>query len=172
MTVGIIIGIIVLGFVFLSIVLSFIPVRLWIAAAASGVRVGFVQLIGMRFRKVSPARIINPMIMATKAGLELSIDKLEGHLLAGGNVDRVVHALIASQRAGIDVITSYSIHYTKLYETAVNTSRPAKSIAHALSNPSSMPALCEAMSACTTLSTLPVITSYSIHYTKLYDRLC
>ncbi len=103
MTVGIIIGIIVLGFVFLSIVLSFIPVRLWIAAAASGVRVGFVQLIGMRFRKVSPARIINPMIMATKAGLELSIDKLEGHLLAGGNVDRVVHALIASQRAGIEL---------------------------------------------------------------------
>lgn len=83
--------------------ISFIPVRLWIAAAASGVKVRLFQLIGMRLRKVSPNRIISPMIMATKAGLDLSIDKLEGHLLAGGRVDRVVSALIASQRAGIDL---------------------------------------------------------------------
>ncbi len=103
MTAGIIIGIIILGFVVLAILFSFIPIGLWISAAASGVRVGIIQLIGMRLRKVSPARIIRPMIMATKAGLELSIDKLEGHLLAGGNVDRVVHALIASQRAGIEL---------------------------------------------------------------------
>ncbi len=100
---GAIIVIIILGLIFLAILLSFIPVGLWISAAASGVRVGLIQLIGMRLRKVSPARIIRPQIMATKAGLVLSIDKLEGHLLAGGNVDRVVHALIASQRAGIEL---------------------------------------------------------------------
>ncbi len=93
----IIIGVIV----FLSIFFSFIPLRLWIAALASGVKVGITQLIGMRIRKVIPARIVNPMIKATKAGLVLPINKLEAHYLAGGNVDRVVNALIAAQRAGI-----------------------------------------------------------------------
>ena len=48
-----------------------------------------------------PARIINPMIKAVKAGLNISLDKLEAHYLAGGNVDRVINALIASHRAGI-----------------------------------------------------------------------
>lgn len=87
--------------IFLSIFFSFIPLRLWIAALASGVKVSITQLIGMRIRKVIPARIVNPMIKATKAGLSLPINKLEAHYLAGGNVDRVVNALIAAQRAGI-----------------------------------------------------------------------
>ncbi|OQB24978.1 MAG: SigmaW regulon antibacterial [Firmicutes bacterium ADurb.Bin182] len=87
--------------IFLSIFLSFVPLRLWISALASGVRVGIFQLVGMRIRKVIPARIVNPMIKATKAGLDININKLEAHLLAGGNVDRVVNALIAAQRAGI-----------------------------------------------------------------------
>lgn len=87
--------------IFLAIFFSFIPLRLWISALASGVKVRITQLIGMRIRKVIPARIVNPMIKATKAGLQLPIDKLEAHYLAGGNVDRVVNALIAAQRAGI-----------------------------------------------------------------------
>ncbi|MEL7603583.1 MAG: flotillin-like protein FloA [Bacillota bacterium] len=87
--------------IFLSIFFSFIPLRLWIAALASGVKVGITQLIGMRIRKVIPSRIVNPMIKGTKAGLALPINKLEAHYLAGGNVDRVVNALIAAQRAGI-----------------------------------------------------------------------
>ncbi len=93
--------IIIGAIVFLSIFFSFIPIRLWIAALASGVKVSITQLIGMRIRKVIPARIVNPMIKATKAGLVLPINKLEAHYLAGGNVDRVVNALIAAQRAGI-----------------------------------------------------------------------
>jgi len=101
--VAFVILIIVVVFVFLAILLSFIPIGLWISAAASGVKVSLIQLIGMRLRKVSPARIIRPQIMATKAGLDLSIDKLEGHFMAGGKIDRVVHALIASQRAGIEL---------------------------------------------------------------------
>ena len=60
-----------------------------------------MTLIGMRFRRVRPSRIVDPMIKATKAGLELSIDKLEAHYLAGGNVDTVIDALIAAQRANI-----------------------------------------------------------------------
>ena len=87
--------------IFLSIFFSFIPLRLWISALASGVKVGITQLIGMRIRKVIPSRIVNPMIKGTKAGLSLPINKLEAHFLAGGNVDRVVNALIAAQRAGI-----------------------------------------------------------------------
>jgi uncharacterized protein YqfA (UPF0365 family) len=88
---------------FLALFLSFIPIRLWIRAMASNVRVGLGQLIGMRFRRVSPARVILPGIKSEKAGLNLSIDKLETHYLAGGNVDRVVEASIAAQRASIDL---------------------------------------------------------------------
>lgn len=93
--------IIILAIIFLSIFFSFVPLRLWIAASASGVKIGIFQLVGMRVRKVVPARIVNPMIKATKAGLAVSINKLEAHYLAGGNVDRVINALIAAQRAGI-----------------------------------------------------------------------
>ncbi len=95
--IAIIIGIII----FLAIFFSFVPIRLWISALASGVRISVFTLVGMRIRKVTPSRIVNPMIKATKAGISLSINKLEAHFLAGGNVDRVVNALIAAQRAGI-----------------------------------------------------------------------
>lgn len=98
-----VIGLIIAGIVVLSVFFSFVPIGLWISALASGVKVKIIQLIGMRIRKVSPARIVKPMIMAQKAGLNLSINKLEAHHLAGGNVDRVVHALIASQHAGISI---------------------------------------------------------------------
>ena len=86
-----------------SVVFSFIPLRLWIAALAAGVRVGLVTLIGMRLRRVVPAKVVEPLIKATKAGLELNVNKLEGHYLAGGNVDNVVNALIAAQRANIEL---------------------------------------------------------------------
>ncbi|MDP5273091.1 flotillin-like protein FloA [Chengkuizengella axinellae] len=88
----------------LSLFLSFVPIMLWISALASGVRIGIFTLVAMRFRRVIPSRIVNPMIKATKAGLGLSIDQLESHYLAGGNVDRVVNALIAAQRANIDLV--------------------------------------------------------------------
>ncbi|MGI6160578.1 MAG: flotillin-like protein FloA [Christensenellales bacterium] len=87
--------------VFLILFFSYFPVRLWISALASGVKVGIFSLFGMRLRKVIPSRIIDPMIKATKAGLSLTINNLESHHLAGGNVDRVVDALIAAQRADI-----------------------------------------------------------------------
>jgi uncharacterized protein YqfA (UPF0365 family) len=86
-----------------SVIFSFIPIRLWIAALAAGVRVGLVTLIGMRLRRVVPAKVVEPLIKATKAGLELNVNKLEGHYLAGGNVDNVVNALIAAQRANIEL---------------------------------------------------------------------
>lgn len=83
--------------------LNFIPVGLWITALFSGVRISLATLFGMKIRRVKPIRIVNPMIQATKAGLDLSTDKLEAHLLAGGNVNTVVNALIAAQRANINL---------------------------------------------------------------------
>jgi uncharacterized protein YqfA (UPF0365 family) len=87
--------------VFLSFFFSFVPVGLWISAAAAGVKVGIITLVGMRLRRVVPSRIVNPLIKSQKAGIEASINKLEAHYLAGGNVDKVVNALIAAQRANI-----------------------------------------------------------------------
>lgn len=98
------IGIIIVAVVvviLLSIILSFIPVGLWITAYFSGVKIGIFTLIGMRLRRVAPIRIVNPLIKATKAGLKLNVDKLEAHYLAGGNVNTLVDALIAAQRADI-----------------------------------------------------------------------
>jgi uncharacterized protein YqfA (UPF0365 family) len=97
-TLLIFVGLIIL---FLAVILSFVPIGLWISALAARVPVGIFALIGMRLRRVAPVKIVNPLIKATKAGLDLSVNKLEGHLLAGGNVDRVVNALIAAQRAEI-----------------------------------------------------------------------
>ena len=85
------------------VIFSFIPVGLWISALAAGVRVGIFTLIGMRLRRVTPSRIVNPLIKADKAGLDISVNQLEAHYLAGGNVDRVVDALIASERADINL---------------------------------------------------------------------
>ncbi|WP_350342492.1 flotillin-like protein FloA [Proteinivorax tanatarense] len=89
--------------IFVAVFLSFIPIGLWISAQAAGVKIGFFNLIGMRFRRVIPAKIVQPLIKATKGGLQLNTNKLEGHYLAGGNVDRVVNALIAAQRADIEL---------------------------------------------------------------------
>ena len=80
---------------------QFVPVALWISALAAGVRVGIWTLIGMRLRRVVPSRIVIPLIKAVKAGINIPINKLEAHYLAGGNVDRVVNSLIAAQRANI-----------------------------------------------------------------------
>ena len=89
--------------VLLMVLFSFIPVGLWISALAAGVKVGLINLIGMRLRRVPPHKIVLPLIKATKAGLEMDLAKLEAHYLAGGNVDRVVDALIAAERAGIEL---------------------------------------------------------------------
>lgn len=96
---------VILGLLLTAVVtlFSFIPVGLWISAWAAGVRVGLFTLVGMRLRRVPPAKIINPLVKADKAGVAVSVNQLEAHYLAGGNVDRVVNALIAAERATIDL---------------------------------------------------------------------
>lgn len=97
--------IIILGIVLLLVVLFFVfvPVGLWISAIASGVKIGIVNLIGMKLRRVAPKKIVFPMIKATKAGLSTKVNQLEAHYLAGGNVDNVINALIAAERAHISL---------------------------------------------------------------------
>ncbi|WML59692.1 flotillin-like protein FloA [Neobacillus sp. PS2-9] len=98
-----IIAVVIIALIFLGILLSFVPVMLWISALAAGVRISIFTLVGMRLRRVTPSRVVNPLIKAHKAGLNVSTNQLESHYLAGGNVDRVVNALIAAHRANIEL---------------------------------------------------------------------
>lgn len=96
-------ALVVVGAMLLTVLMWAVPVGLWIAAIASGVRIGIPSLVGMRLRKVRPRDIVLPLISATKAGLELDTDGLEAHFLAGGDVTRVVNALISADKANIEL---------------------------------------------------------------------
>jgi len=93
----------VAGLFALALLLTFVPVGLWVTAMFSGVRLSMFTLIGMRLRKVKPQEIVRPLISGTKAGLRLDVEQMEAHHLAGGNVERVVHALISADRANISL---------------------------------------------------------------------
>lgn len=98
--------IILIVIVIAAIVLLFFvgsAISLWVQALVSGAHVGLFTIVFMRFRKVPPKLIVTSKIMAVKAGLEFSTDSLESHYLAGGNVSRVVQALIAADKANIDL---------------------------------------------------------------------
>lgn len=80
------------------------PLFLWISAQVSGVRISLVQLVLMRIRKVPANVIVQALIEAHKAGLtDVNRDSLEAHYLAGGNVEKVVHALVSAAKANIDL---------------------------------------------------------------------
>lgn len=100
-------GLVIIGAffgIFLFLIFTyFVPVGLWISAMASDVKVSPILFIGMRFRRVSPHAIINPAIMLKKGGIDIDLSLLEAHLMAGGNVSKVASALIAAQKAGINL---------------------------------------------------------------------
>ncbi|MBI9062489.1 MAG: flotillin-like protein FloA [Marinilabiliaceae bacterium] len=82
----------------------YVPILLWFSALVSGVRISLIQLVLMRIRKVPPGVIVRALIEATKAGLPgVKRDELEAHFLAGGHVERVVHALVSAAKANIDL---------------------------------------------------------------------
>lgn len=85
-----------IGFI---IVLNFFSV--WIRALFSGARVTFTELIALRLRNVPVGLVVDNRITAVKSGLDVTIDDLSTHYLAGGSVEMVVLALIAAQKAGI-----------------------------------------------------------------------
>ncbi|MFD2037684.1 flotillin-like protein FloA [Belliella marina] len=89
--------------ILLFVFLYFVPVNLWITAIFSNVKVGIGELIGMRIRKVPPSIIVNSLITATKAGLDLTTNDLETHYLASGNVPNVIRALISADKANINL---------------------------------------------------------------------
>ena len=96
----------VIIFVVLLLVLVFlryVPIGLWIRAMSSGVKIKISTLIGMRLRRISPHRLVDALIMVRKAGLDISVDQLEKHFLAGGNIERVAKAMISAQQANIDM---------------------------------------------------------------------
>ncbi|MES2731213.1 MAG: flotillin-like protein FloA [Bacteroidota bacterium] len=83
--------------------LYFVPVGLWITAIFSNVRVSLIQLVTMRIRKVPPSLIVQSLITATKAGLNLTLNDLETHYLAGGRVSSIIKALISADKANIQL---------------------------------------------------------------------
>jgi len=93
---------------FILLLLWIVPVGLWLQAIFSigGGHVTIFNLIGMRFRRVPPAIIVNGLIASRKAGIDLESDALEVHYMAGGDVDKVVDALIAASKAGIELTFS------------------------------------------------------------------
>ena len=88
----------------LAIFFYYVPFLLWISAKVSGVNISLIQLFLMRIRKVPPYIITRAMIEAHKAGIKtLTRDELEAHYLAGGHVEKVVHALVSASKANIDL---------------------------------------------------------------------
>ncbi|MDB5289702.1 MAG: SigmaW regulon antibacterial, partial [Phycisphaerales bacterium] len=95
---------IIVGIAFLVLLLlTFQFVGLYVRAIVSGSHVGFVDLMGMRVRKVNPLAIVNSRIQAMRAGLNISTAEMESHFLAGGDVQRVIRAMIAAHKANIDL---------------------------------------------------------------------
>ncbi len=88
----------------LVVLFYFIPVGLWFQAIVSNVKISLLQLVFMRWRKVPPSVIVRALIESHKAGIHtVSRNELEAHYLAGGNVERVVHALVSAAKANIDL---------------------------------------------------------------------
>lgn len=92
---------VIVAIILLSIIFYLIPINLWFQGMLTNVRISLIQLMFMRWRKVPPSVIMNAMINAKKAGLDLSPDQLEAHYLAGGHVQKVVNALISADKANI-----------------------------------------------------------------------
>ncbi len=90
--------------IFLVIFFHYVPFFLWLSAKVSGVRISLIQLFLMRIRNVPPYTIVPAMIEAHKAGLSnITRDELEAHYMAGGHVEKVVHALVSASKANIEL---------------------------------------------------------------------
>lgn len=96
---------IIMGLILVLVIVFFtmVPVGLWITARFSGLKISMASLVAMRFRRLSPSKIVNAMIKSHQAGIHIKTNDLESHYLAGGNINQVVDALIAAERANIDL---------------------------------------------------------------------
>lgn len=89
------------GVIAFFLLLYILPINLWFTAQLSNVKISLLNLVLMRLRKVPPSLVSNAMITSTKAGLKISTNEIETHYLAGGNVNRVIKALISADKANI-----------------------------------------------------------------------
>ena len=94
----VVLGVLVLAF---AIILVILPVKIWFIALVSGSHISMGRLIGMKLRKINVKQIVDAYIKAKKAGLTVDIVELETHDMAGGNVEKVVDALISAHSAKI-----------------------------------------------------------------------
>jgi uncharacterized protein YqfA (UPF0365 family) len=93
--------ILVVAIILFSVFLYYFPVGLWIRTIAAGVPLGIIALVRMRLIGIPPSIIVTNYVRARKAGLNLTVDQMQSHFLAGGNIENVTLAMIAAQRAQI-----------------------------------------------------------------------
>ncbi|HXI83306.1 MAG TPA: flotillin-like protein FloA [Verrucomicrobiae bacterium] len=91
----------IFGLIAFFVVISFI--NIWIQARMTGAPVSFLTLLSMRLRRVPIGLVVQSRITAVKAGIPLTTDQLEAHYLAGGDVNQVVRALIAAEKANLNL---------------------------------------------------------------------
>lgn len=96
------IGIVIILIVII-VFLRFFPIGLWVTALFSGVRISIITLLTMRLRRVNPSLIVLNQIKLWKAGLKIGSNELEAHYLAGGNPTAVSDALIAADKASLNL---------------------------------------------------------------------
>ena len=128
---GWILGLIIAGIVLLTaliIILTLVPFKLWFRAFVSSAYISMFKLIGMKLRKVDCQLITLNYITAKKAGLKITVDELETHVMAGGNVENVVKALVAAYSANIDLTSqkakAIDLAGRDVYEAVKNTVVP------------------------------------------------
>lgn len=128
---GWIVGICVAGALLVTsmiVILALVPFKLWFRAFVSSAHISMIKLIGMKLRKVDCQLITLNYITARKAGLKISVDELETHFMAGGNVENVVKALVAAFSANIDLTVqkakAIDLAGRDVYEAVRNTVVP------------------------------------------------
>lgn len=97
------ISILAVVIIFVAVFMAFVPISIWIKAMVSGAHIPAKKLVGMKLRNVDVALIVNNYINAIKAGVKITVDDLETHYMAGGNIERVVDALIMAHGAKINL---------------------------------------------------------------------
>src|SRR5437867_13028724 len=100
-TIGIVLFVLLILLIIFGIIFQFFG--LYVRAYVSGAKVSLFELMGMRLRKVNSTVIVNSRIQAFRAGLNISQPDMESHMLAGGDVQRVILAMIAANKANIDL---------------------------------------------------------------------
>ena len=131
LSVGWIVGLSVAGVLLLALIivmLIMVPFKLWFRAFVSSAHISMLKLIGMKLRKVDCQLITLNYITARKAGLKITVDELETHVMAGGNVENVVKALVAAYSASIDLTVqkakAIDLAGRDVYEAVRNTVVP------------------------------------------------